>query len=185
MPVVLKPRLRRAKVGQARKLAALGPCRPSALTFHARAPRRFRRRRPSRAPGGRPALADLAHGVGARLVVDNTFATPYLTRPREHGVDVVVHSATKYLGGHGDLVAGVVAGPSELTSELRSHGLRHVGAVLGPFESFLLLRGTKTLPVRMERHCDNAEKLARGTLGHPAVAAVHWIAYQAWPWLPA
>jgi len=119
-------------------------------------------------------VAACARGHDILTVADNTFATPYLTRPREHGVDVVVHSATKYLGGHGDLVAGVVAGPSELTSELRSHGLRHVGAVLGPFESFLLLRGTKTLPVRMERHCDNAEKLARGTLGHPAVAAVHY-----------
>ncbi|MEJ2666314.1 MAG: PLP-dependent aspartate aminotransferase family protein [Deinococcales bacterium] len=119
-------------------------------------------------------VAASARGKDILTVADNTFATPYLTRPVEHGIDVVVHSATKYLGGHGDVVAGVIAGPAELVTELRSHGLRHVGAVLGAFESFLLLRGVKTLPIRMERHCDNAEALARGVLGHPAVAAVHY-----------
>jgi len=119
-------------------------------------------------------VAAVARGRDILTVVDNTFASPYLTRPAEHGIDVVVHSATKYLGGHGDVVGGVVAASSELAAELRSHGLRHVGAALGPFDSFLLLRGCKTLPVRMERHCDNAETLARGVLGHPAVAEVHY-----------
>jgi methionine-gamma-lyase len=119
-------------------------------------------------------VSAMARGKGILTVADNTFSTPYLTRPVEHGIDVVVHSATKYLSGHGDVVAGVVAGPAELMAELRSHGLRHVGAALGPFESFLLLRGCKTLAVRMERHCDNAEKVARGVEGHPAVAAVHF-----------
>ena len=119
-------------------------------------------------------VAALARGRGILTVADNTFSTPYLTRPIEHGIDVVVHSATKYLGGHGDVVAGVVAGPAELLAELRSHGLRHIGAALGPFESFLLLRGCKTLAVRMERHCDNAESLARALQGHPALAAVHY-----------
>lgn len=119
-------------------------------------------------------VAAMAQGRGILTVADNTFSTPYLTRPVEHGIDVVVHSATKYLGGHGDVIAGAVAGSADLMAELRSHGLRHVGSVLGPFESYLLLRGCKTLAVRMERHCDNAEQLARGVRGHPAVAAVHY-----------
>ena len=119
-------------------------------------------------------VAAMARGKGILTVADNTFSTPYLTRPVEYGIDVVVHSATKYLGGHGDLVAGVVAGPADLMGELRSHGLRHVGSVLGAFESFLLLRGCKTLAVRMERHCDNAERVARGISSHPAVVSVHY-----------
>jgi len=126
-------------------------------------------------------VSAMARGKGILTVADNTFSTPYLTRPIEHGIDVVVHSATKYLGGHGDLVAGVVAGPATLTAELRSHGLRHVGSVLGAFESYLLLRGCKTLAVRMERHCDNAETVARGVRGHPAVAGVHFPGFEDHP----
>ncbi len=119
-------------------------------------------------------VAAMGRSHGVLTVADNTFSTPYLTRPLEHGIDVVVHSATKYLGGHGDLIAGVVAGPAELLQEVRAHGLRHVGSALGPFESFLLLRGCKTLALRMERHCDNAERVARSVQGHPAVAKVHF-----------
>ena len=106
------------------------------------------------------AAADAAHAVGARLVVDNTFSTPALTRPAEFGADLVMHSATKYLGGHGDAIGGVVAGAAETILELRLHGLRHVGASLGPFEAYLFLRGMKTLPLRMDAHCAGAEYLA-------------------------
>ncbi|GMA15702.1 trans-sulfuration enzyme family protein [Deinococcus metallilatus] len=120
------------------------------------------------------AASEVAHAVGALVVVDNTFSTPYLTRPLEFGADLVMHSATKYLGGHGDVVAGVVAGSAELTTELRLHGLRHVGAVLGPFEAYLLLRGLKTLPLRMEAHCANAQALAEALQGHPAIKALHY-----------
>ncbi|SMB95864.1 trans-sulfuration enzyme family protein [Deinococcus hopiensis] len=120
------------------------------------------------------AASTVAHAAGALVVVDNTFSTPYLTRPLEHGADLVMHSATKYLGGHGDVVAGVVAGGAELVTELRLHGLRHVGSVLGPFEAYLLLRGVKTLPLRMEAHCANAQALAEALQGHPALKALHY-----------
>ncbi|GGK37899.1 methionine gamma-lyase [Deinococcus malanensis] len=120
------------------------------------------------------AACDIAHATGALVVVDNTFSTPYLTRPLEHGVDLVMHSATKYISGHGDVVAGVIAASSELVAELRLHGLRHVGSVLGPFEAYLLLRGLKTLPLRMEAHCAGAQALATALLGHPGVQAVHY-----------
>jgi cystathionine gamma-synthase len=103
------------------------------------------------------ALADLAHDAGVRVVVDNTFASPYLQRPLELGADVVVHSTTKYCGGHSDVVGGalVVADP-ELGEQLAYHQ-NAIGAVAGPFDAWLTLRGLKTLAVRMERHCDNAE----------------------------
>ncbi|WP_135228849.1 trans-sulfuration enzyme family protein [Deinococcus fonticola] len=120
------------------------------------------------------AASELAHSVGALMVVDNTFATPYLTRPTEHGVDIVMHSATKYLSGHGDVIAGVVATRAELTEPLRGHGLRHIGAALGPFEAYLLIRGVKTLPLRMEKHCQNAAALAEALQGHPAVKHLYY-----------
>jgi methionine-gamma-lyase len=120
------------------------------------------------------AAADAAHAVGALCVADSTFATPMLTRPREHGVDVVVHSATKYLGGHGDTLGGVLAGDHELVEEVRMEGLRHLGGALGPLEAFLLLRGLKTLPVRVERHCANAARVAHALRAHPAVETVYW-----------
>lgn len=105
-------------------------------------------------------LADLAHRAGARLVVDNTFASPYLQRPLGLGADIVVHSTTKYCGGHSDVIGGalVVADPA-LGEELAYHQ-NAMGAVAGPFDAWLTLRGLKTLGVRMERHCDNAERVA-------------------------
>lgn len=120
------------------------------------------------------AASEVAHAAGALVVVDNTFSTPYLTRPLELGADFVMHSATKYLGGHGDVIAGVVAASAEKVAELRLHGLRHVGAVLGPYEAYLLLRGLKTLPLRMEAHCANAQALAEALRGHPAIRALHY-----------
>ncbi len=119
-------------------------------------------------------VADVASTHGLLSVVDGTFATPYLTRPLEHGIDVVLHSATKYLGGHGDALGGVVAGSQELMDEVRLEGLRHVGAALSPSIAFLLLRGVRTLHLRMRAHCANARAIADAALGHPAVSAVHY-----------
>lgn len=120
------------------------------------------------------ALAGIAHDHGARLVVDNTFASPYLQQPLELGADVVVHSATKYLGGHSDVVGGaVVTSEQELIEQvafLQNGG----GAVPGPFDAWLTLRGIKTLAVRMERHCDNAERVVEFLTGHPKVRRVYY-----------
>lgn len=120
------------------------------------------------------AICALAHEVGALAVVDNTFATPYLQTPLALGADLVVHSLTKYLGGHSDVVAGmVVARDEELAGRLRF--LQNaIGAVPGPLDCFLVLRGTKTLALRMERHCDNAERIADYLAAHPRVKTVHY-----------
>lgn len=118
-------------------------------------------------------IAAIAHEHGAILVVDNTFCTPYLQRPIELGADLVVHSATKYLNGHGDVIAGFVVGPAETIRAIREVGLKDVtGAVLGPFEAFLTLRGMKTLSYRMDAHCDHALKVARFLEDHPMVERV-------------
>ncbi|MBX3143422.1 MAG: PLP-dependent transferase [Trueperaceae bacterium] len=113
-----------------------------------------------------------AHGMVS--VVDNTFATPILTRPIEHGIDLVLHSATKYLGGHGDLLGGVVAGNAELIGEIRAEGLRHIGAVLDPHPAFLMLRGMRTLHLRMPSHCENARAVAHALREAPGVRRVHY-----------
>ena len=118
------------------------------------------------------AAAEAAHAHGALLVVDNTFATPMLTRPLELGADLVMHSATKYLGGHSDLVGGVAAVRDAELGERLWFLLNSAGAIQGPFDSFLALRGLKTLPLRMRAHCDNALHLARWLQQHPAVARV-------------
>ena len=124
------------------------------------------------------AVSDRAHAAGALSVVDNTFCTPALQRPLEHGADLVVHSATKYLGGHGDLLAGVVVGSHDLVHQIRQHGLRYMtGATISPMTAFLVMRGLKTLELRMERHSESAIKVAELLAGHPAVAKV------AHPWL--
>ena len=118
------------------------------------------------------ALAAIAHGAGARLAVDNTFASPYLQQPLAWGADVVVHSTTKYLGGHSDVVGGaLVTSDSGLAEELAYHQ-NAMGAVPGPFDCWLVLRGAKTLGVRMDRHCANAARVVELLTGHPAVAAV-------------
>jgi len=117
-------------------------------------------------------LAAVAHDGGALLVVDNTFASPYLQRPLSLGADVVVHSTTKYLGGHSDVVGGaLVVGDVALADELAYHQ-NAIGAVAGPFDCWLVLRGIRTLGVRMDRHCDNAEAVAELLLAHPAVVEV-------------
>jgi methionine-gamma-lyase len=107
-------------------------------------------------------VAGIAHAAGATVVVDNTFASPALQRPLEHGVDAVVHSATKYLGGHGDLLGGMVVGTSELIGRVRGTGLRWLtGATLSPLNAFLILRGLKTLEIRMARHSASALEVAK------------------------
>jgi cystathionine gamma-synthase len=117
-------------------------------------------------------LASIAQDGGARLVVDNTFASPYLQQPLELGADVVVHSTTKYLGGHSDVVGGaLITSDAALGDELAFHQ-NSMGAVAGPFDAWLVLRGIKTLGVRMDRHCANAERIVRFLLDHPAVAEV-------------
>ncbi|MFZ0211655.1 MAG: PLP-dependent aspartate aminotransferase family protein [Candidatus Acidiferrales bacterium] len=120
-----------------------------------------------------PALVREAHAHSARVIVDNTFATPLLLRPLEHGADFSVHSATKYLGGHGDLTAGIVVAQDDFAKEL-SHFSRLVGAILGPFEAWLALRGLKTLPLRFARHCENAQRLAEWLATHPHVEQVFY-----------
>jgi cystathionine beta-lyase/cystathionine gamma-synthase len=120
-----------------------------------------------------PSLAEMAHAAGASLIVDNTFATPYLFCPLEHGADYAVHSATKYLGGHGDVMAGVVACSSQRGLDLRERQ-KLLGANLGPQEAWLALRGLKTLPLRMRQHCANAQAVARWLAGHPAVDQVNY-----------
>jgi cystathionine gamma-synthase len=120
------------------------------------------------------ALAGLAHDTGALLVVDNTFASPYLQQPLALGADVVVHSTTKYLGGHSDVVGGaLVVDDAELAERLAFHQ-NAMGAVPGPFDSWLVLRGVKTLGVRMDRHCANAERVVDTLLAHRAVDRVYY-----------
>lgn len=123
------------------------------------------------------ALATLAHTHNPDLlvVVDNTFATPFLQRPLELGCDVVLHSATKYLNGHGDVIAGMIAGKADFISQCRLFGLKDMtGAVLGAFEAYLIIRGMKTLPLRVERHCQNAMTVAEFLQQHPAVERVYY-----------
>jgi len=120
------------------------------------------------------ALAEVAHDAGALLAVDNTFATPYLQQPLALGADVVVHSTTKYAGGHSDVVGGALvvrAGADELSERIGFHQ-NSMGAVAGPFDAWLVLRGLKTLAVRMDRHCDSAEAVVAFLADHPAVAQV-------------
>ncbi len=118
------------------------------------------------------AVASVAHAHGALLVVDNTFATPYLQQPLQLGADIVVHSATKYLGGHSDVVGGFVALDDDELAERLRFTQNAAGAVPAPFDCYLVLRGVKTLALRMERHCHNARAVVDLLLGHPAVDRV-------------
>jgi cystathionine gamma-synthase len=116
--------------------------------------------------------ADAAHAVGAQLIVDNTFATPYLQQPLSLGADAVVHSTTKYLGGHSDTVGGFVATNDDALAEQLYFLQKSLGAVPGPFDAWLVLRGIKTLAVRMRQHCENARQIAEFLTGHEAVERV-------------
>ncbi|MFF2084670.1 cystathionine gamma-synthase [Nocardia sp. NPDC058176] len=122
--------------------------------------------------GDIPALADIAHAAGAKLVVDNTFATPYLQQPLLLGADIVLHSTTKYLGGHSDVVGGALITNDKELDTAFAFLQNGAGAVPGPFDAYLTLRGIKTLAVRMEKHCDNAEVIAEFLNNHPAISHV-------------
>ncbi|MCE1179173.1 MAG: cystathionine gamma-synthase [Micrococcales bacterium] len=134
------------------------------------------------------ALAEIAHEAGAVLVVDNTFASSYLQQPIALGADIVTHSATKYSGGHSDVVGGLVVVAKEIgvpafadAAERVAFMQNSMGAVAGPFDSWLVLRGLKTLAVRMDRHSDNAEKVVEFLSGHPGVSAVHYPGLESHP----
>jgi len=122
-------------------------------------------------------VASIAHDYNPdiKVICDNTFCSPYLQRPLELGCDIVVHSGTKYLNGHGDVVAGFVIGKNEVINQIRLLGVKDMtGAVLGPFEAYLVLRGLKTLDMRMERHCSNAEKIVSFLENSPAVRKIYY-----------
>jgi cystathionine gamma-synthase len=134
------------------------------------------------------ALAEIAHAAGALLVVDNTFASPYLQQPLSLGADVVTHSTTKYCGGHSDVVGGAVVVAHEIgvpgfedAAERIGFHQNSMGAVAGPMDAWLVLRGLKTLAIRMERHSDNAERVVEFLQSHPAVSAVHYPGLQSHP----
>ena len=121
------------------------------------------------------AVSDIAHAAGALVLVDNTYASPMLTRPISLGADFVLHSATKYLGGHGDLVAGAVCGPAEAIQEIRMVGVKDMtGSVMAPFNAMLVMRGLKTLQLRMARHCESGLKVATWLEAQPGVTAVYY-----------
>ncbi|WP_407107959.1 cystathionine gamma-synthase [Rhodococcus aetherivorans] len=127
------------------------------------------------------ALADVAHTGGAKIVVDNTFASPYLQQPLALGADVALHSTTKYLGGHSDVVGGALVTNDEELDTRFAFLQNGAGAVPGPFDAYLTMRGIKTLALRMERHSDNAEKIVALLDGHPAVAQVIYPGHEAHP----
>ena len=122
-------------------------------------------------------ITDIAHQFNEKILVvcDSSFATPYLQQPGALGCDVVVHSATKYISGHGDVLAGFACGKKAFINEVRSFGLKDMtGAVLGPIDAFLVMRGLKTLELRMERHCDNAQAIAEYLEAHPKISKVYY-----------
>ena len=129
------------------------------------------------------AISKIAHEKeDCIVIVDNTYNTPYIQRPLDLGADVVVHSATKYLNGHGDVIAGFVAGKKEFIDQVRLVGIKDMtGAVLSPFDAFLINRGMKTLEIRMERHCANAQKVAEFLESHPAVESVKYPGLKSFP----
>jgi cystathionine gamma-synthase len=118
------------------------------------------------------ALAGVARAAGVKLVVDNTFASPYLQQPLALGADVVVHSTTKYMGGHSDVVGGALIVDDEEIAEQLAYHQNAMGAVAGPFDAWLVLRGIKTLAVRMDRHCENTARVAELLTSHPKVTKV-------------
>ena len=130
------------------------------------------------------AIADIVHAYNPeiKVIVDNTFSSPYLQTPLTLGADVVVHSATKYLNGHGDVIAGFIVSDEDFIENCRGIGLKDLtGAVMSPFNAFLIERGLKTLDLRMERHCSNAEKLADYLRAHPAVTRVYYPGFEDFP----
>ena len=129
------------------------------------------------------AISEIAHGIeGCIVVVDNTYCTPYLQRPLDLGADVVIHSATKYLNGHGDVIAGFAVGKQEFIDQVRLVGIKDMtGASLSPFDAYLINRGMKTLDLRMEKHCSNAQIVAEFLESHPAVESIAYPGLKSFP----
>ncbi|SHG39562.1 methionine gamma-lyase [Ornithinibacillus halophilus] len=119
-------------------------------------------------------VSEVAKEYGIPVVVDNTFSSPYLQQPLELGCDVVIHSATKYIGGHGDVIAGLVVGKKDFLDEVAMTTQKDIGGVISPFDAWLLLRGLKTLPIRLDRHCDNAEEIVKRLKTHPKIANIYY-----------
>lgn len=119
-------------------------------------------------------VAKVAKEKGIPVVVDNTFASPYLQKPILHGCDVVVHSATKYIGGHGDVIGGIAVGSKEFIEKMAKTTQKDMGGVISAFDAWLLIRGLKTLAIRMDRHCENAERLAPFLINHPKIDKVYY-----------
>lgn len=119
-------------------------------------------------------VASVAKEFGIPVVVDNTFCSPYLQKPIDLGCDYVVHSATKYIGGHGDVIAGLIVGPTEQLGELSMTTQKDIGGIMSPFDAWLLIRGLKTLALRLDRHCDNAARIAAKLKEHPAVEKMYF-----------
>ncbi|GEN44367.1 methionine gamma-lyase [Alkalibacillus haloalkaliphilus] len=119
-------------------------------------------------------VARVAKEFNIPVVVDNTFSSPYLQRPIDLGCDIVLHSATKYIGGHGDVVAGLLVGKEDFISEVAMTTQKDIGGILSPFDAWLLLRGLKTLPIRMDRHSQNAENVVEQLKQHPKIKSVHY-----------
>jgi methionine-gamma-lyase len=119
------------------------------------------------------------HGI--KSVIDNTFLTPLLQRPALYGIDIVIHSATKYLNGHGDVVAGIILSDADTIKTIKLTTLKDMGATISPHDAWLIIRGLKTLSVRMERHCQNAQKVAEYLQAHPAIATVYYPGLQSHP----
>ncbi len=126
-------------------------------------------------------IVEIAKNSGIKVAVDNTFATPYLQRPLELGADIVMHSVTKYLGGHSDVVMGALVTNDESIAEEMYRIQNSSGAVCGPMDSFLVLRGIKTLHLRVQRHCENGEKVAHFLQNHPQVGRVYWPGFETHP----
>src|SRR5690625_1092514 len=119
-------------------------------------------------------VANIAKGRGIPLIIDNTFMTPYLQRPLELGADVVVHSATKYLNGHGDVIAGVICAKADVIKAMRKNVMGDLGQNLNAWEAFLILRGIKTLGLRVKQHCHNAQQIAQFLENHPMIEKVYY-----------
>ena len=129
-------------------------------------------------------ISRITHEYNAdiKVMVDNTFCSPYIQRPLDLGADVSLHSATKYLNGHGDVIAGIIIGKKDFIDNCRMFGLKDMtGAVIGPFDAFLLMRGIKTLDIRMEKHCENAKQIAEFLASHPAIKKVHYPGFEDFP----
>lgn len=128
-------------------------------------------------------ISKIAHeNEKCHVMVDNTYCTPYIQRPIDYGADIVVHSATKYLNGHGDVIGGFIAGTQETIDEVRSLGIKDMtGAVLSPIDSYLISRGMKTLNLRMDRHCSSAQKVAEFLESHPAVKSIMYPGLKSFP----